>query len=239
MRQDLRLAFRRLFHDPGFSVTVTVILALTIGANIAVLSLVNTALVRPMPYPHPERLAELMLSIPGSNELDDSHDGETWEAVRDLTSVADAAVYGLVSSVNLSAAGRAVSVRQARVSAGFFRVLGVPPALGREFDRAEDVPGGPPLAILSHSLWLQEFGGDPNIVGRSVLLRGEPSTVIGIMPAGFQSTTAADLWTPLRPGRTGEGGGENYGCLLRLKPGVTMDQASAAVRPPEVGRLGR
>jgi hypothetical protein len=148
MRQDSRLAFRRLLHDPGFSVTVILILALIIGANIAVLSVVNTALVRPMPYPQPQRLAELVVTAPGVTEPDDSHDGETWESVRDLTSVA----------------------------------------------------------------------------------------VTGVMPAGFQANDPADLWTPLRPSRTGEGAGENYGILLRLKPGVTMGQASAEMAPL-TGRL--
>ena len=224
MGRDLQHAFRRLVHDPGYSCAVILILTLTIGANIAVLSVVNTALLRPIPYPHPEKLAQLIVNEP----VDDSHDGETWEAVRDLSSFAGAAAYSdIVTGVNLGIGGHAANVRQQRVSAGFFQTLGVAPALGREFDRNEDIPGGPALAILSHALWQQQFHGDPAAIGQPVLLRGETATVIGVMPAGFESDIAADLWMPLRPNRTGEGSGDNYGILLRLKPNVTPQQAEA------------
>jgi predicted permease len=244
--RDLQLAFRRLVHDPGYSCTVILILTLTIGANIAVLSVVNTALVRPIPYPQPERLAQLIVTSP-DEPVDDSHDGETWEAVRDLSSSVDAAVYSdIVMGVNLAgqntgSGSRASNVRQQRVSAGFFRVLGVAPALGREFERSEDVPGGPALAILSHALWEQQFQGDPAVIGRPILLRGEAATVIGVMPAGFQSSVATEVWTPLRPNRTEEGSGNNYGILLRLKPGVTMEQADAqaAALKPTLSRFDR
>ena len=230
--RDLQHAFRRLVHDPGYSCAVILILTLTIGANIAVLSVVNTALLRPIPYPHPERLAQLVVTSP-ADELDDSHDGETWETVRDLPSFAGAAVYSdIVTGVNFASQSQgtaAANVRQQRVSAGFFRALGVAPALGREFDRGEDVPGGPALVILSHALWEQQFQGDATVIGRSVLLRGEAATVAGVMPAGFESNIPADLWTPLRPNRTGEGSGNNYGILARLNPGVSLEQADAQV----------
>jgi predicted permease len=173
-------------------------------------------------------------------------DGRTWEAVRDRLSAAERAVFsGWTTGVNLVAGGTAGAaqarhVQQQRVGAGFFRTLGVPPMLGREFTADEDRAGGPSAAILSASLWRNLFGADPAIVGRTIVLRGAPVPVVGVMPDGFQSGELADLWTPLRPSTTGEGGGENYQILLRLHPGVSWPQlddelsrVSDAVRAPQ------
>ena len=129
---------------------------------------------------------------------------------------------GLTSPVSLVARSRTMSVEPQRVSAGYFRVLGVPPAIGREFTAEEDVAGGPALAILSDRLWRSVFNGDPAVVGQSVLLKGEPHVVVGVMPPSFRSNVDADLWTPLRPSTTGEGAGTNYGVVARLKDGVTL-----------------
>ena len=146
--------------------------------------------------------------------------------------------------MSLVARSRTISVEPQRVSAGYFRVLGVPPAIGREFTAEEDVTGGPALAMLSDRLWRSAFNGDPAVVGQSILLKGEPHVVIGVMPPSFKSNVDADLWTPLRPSTTGEGGGNNYGVVARLKDGVTWPQAAgeagAAVdsthRAPHLGR---
>ena len=125
---------------------------------------------------------------------------------------------------------------QQRVGAGFFRVLGVTPAIGREFTKEEDVPGGPALAILSHALWMSAFGGDSSMLGQTILLRGEPWQVIGIMPEGFRGTADADVWTPLRPATTGEGGGTNYGAVVRLPSGRSLTDAARDL-PPLEGNL--
>jgi hypothetical protein len=207
---DLRYAFRLIRQNWGFSLTVIAILALCIGANTAVLAVVNGAMVRPLPYPQPERLAQVVLIFQhqGASETDDSHDGRTWEVIRDRVPSLDAAVYSdWATGVNLGVEGSGVYVRQQRVSAGFFRVLGVHPAMGREFTAAEDRAGGPAAVMLSHALWHKYFHGDAGVIGRSVILRGEPFTVVGVMPAGFRSDTKADLWTPIRPSTTGEGAG--------------------------------
>jgi MacB-like protein len=90
------------------------------------------------------------------------------------------------------------------VTDGFFRVLGVPPALGREFTADEDRVNGPPAAILSHALWTRAFGGDPGVIGRPMMLRGEPYTIVGVIPAGFRSNAVVDVWTPLRPSTKGD-----------------------------------
>jgi len=226
---DLRHAFRLIRQNWGFSLTVSAILALCIGANTAVLAVVNGAMLRPLPYPQPERLTLVVAKYfyDGKEGSADNFDGTTWEAIRDQVSALDSAVYSQgASGINFGVNGTGVYVRQQRVCAGFFRVLGVPPLIGREFDAGEDRPGGAPAVILSHALWQKYFHGDPGVVGRGILLRGEPYTVVGIMPAGFRSDTKADIWTPLRPSRTGEGGGSNYRIMARLRPGATWQEAS-------------
>jgi len=232
---DLRHGVRVLARSPFFTVTAVVIFAVGLGANAAIFSLVDTLLLRPLPYPQPDRL-ELVGRVVHSNgtqgieNLVWSQDGRTWQTLREHARTVDLAPYsGWPTGVNLVADGAATYVKEQRVGAGFFRVLGVAPALGRGFTREEDVPGGAPVVVLSQSLWMGHFGGDPEILGKRVALKGEPYTVIGVMPAGFRSTEEADLWTPLRPSTTGEGGGTNYGIVVRRKPGVSRQQAEAEI----------
>ena len=154
--------------------------------------------------------------------------GAAWERVRDGSSDLDPAAFsGWVSGVNLTAEGTAAFVQQQRVAARYFQTLGMPPAMGREFEAAEDVPGGPAVAVLSHELWERTFHSDPAIVGTAIRLKGEPHTVVGVMPPGFESSVPADVWTPLRPSRTGEGGGANYEVVARLPKGMSWDVANA------------
>ena len=228
MWSDIRFAARQLRKAPAFAFTVVGTLALCLGANAAIYTVVDRLFLRPLPYPEASRLAMLVQVVEkgGISETDNSQTGQMWEIVRDHATFLDGAVYGMTSGVNLAAGGRVEYVAQQRVSAGFFRVLGVLPQIGREFRRQEDVPGGPPLAILSHGLWKRDFFGEPGIVGRTVELRGAPYTVIGVMPPGFRTDQPADLWTPLQPSTSGEGSGNNYGVIARLKPGVTLAQAN-------------
>jgi predicted permease len=240
---DLRYAFRLIRQNWGFSLTVIAILALCIGANTAVLAVVNSAILRPLPYPEPERLMQVVAiwRHEGASAAYDSHDGRTWFAVRDGVPSLDAAVYSdWITGVNLGVAGNGVYVRQQRVSTGFFRVLGVAPMIGREFGSDEDRSGGAAAVILSHSLWHRYFHGDTSVIGRGVILRGEPFTVVGVMPAGFRSDIKADLWTPLRPSTTGEGGGSNYSIVARIKNGANRQQTSAQLQSlvPELKKAG-
>jgi len=232
LTDDLKFGWRQLVKTPGFSFTAILTLGLAIGANTAVFSLVDASLLKSLPYPGPERLGALGATYTRDGVVVDRGasglDGKGWEAVRDQAGSVEAAVYsGLSARVSLVAGGRTMTVIPQRVSAGYFRVLGVAPAIGREFAREEDVPGGPGLAVLSHALWQSTFNGDAGVVGRDILLKGEPHTVIGVMPASFRSSSDADLWTPVRPSLTGEGSGTNYGLIARLKEGVTWSQASA------------
>ena len=240
---DCRFGVRQLRKNPGFTLVVIATLGLCLGANTAVYSVLDAVLLHAIPLPHPDRLA-LVTTIHrkgGAEDTDTSLTGGQFEFVRDHATNLDVAAYGSTSGVNFAADGRAELVRQQRVSSGFFRVLGVAPLAGREFLPSEDVSGGPALVVLSYDFWQRVFFGQPSVIGRALLLRGQPYTVIGIMPRGFQtqcwcgdsagSTVGpADLWTPLRPSRFGEGSGNNYGVVARLRPGVSWSQAGLQVR---------
>jgi predicted permease len=225
---NFRYAARQLGKTPAFTLTILATLGLCIGANTAIYSVVDAVFFRPLPYPGPDRLVMIarVYQHNGASGNDTGQTGSVWELARDHASFLDSAVYGGSGGVNLFAAGRVEYVQQQRVSANFFSVLGVHPLMGREFTRQEDVPGGPPLAILSYRIWQRLFQGDPSIIGRTTDLRGEPYTVIGIMPRQFRTDAPADLWTPLQPSTSGEGSGTNYAIIARLKPGVTFAQVN-------------
>jgi predicted permease len=216
-------------------VTAIGTLAIAVAVNAAVFSVVDAALLKPLPYPRPDRLAAAIRSTAAAGaEPSSSVNGRTWLAMRDHLTAADAAVFSSwTTGVNMSPASASSSVRfvqQQRAGAGFFEVLGVQPALGRPFTAGEDRPGGPAVTILSAALWRQAFNADPQVVGRTIRLRGEHYEVVGVMPDGFHSGVDADLWTPLRAGIDGEGDGENYTVLLRLRDGADWTSLATEVR---------
>ena len=230
--RDARYAFRMMRRTPAFTMAAVLTLAVAIGINTAVFSIADAVLLRPLPYPEPERLALVAGRIAGAAAQDVAHDGRTWEYVRDRASAIDRAVFSRwPTGVNLLAdrAGTRVvrHVSQQRVGAGFFAVLGVRPVIGREFEAAEDRPDGPAVTILSAALWRSAFDADPKVIGRAITLRGQTFTVVGVMPDDFRSEDDADLWTPLRASQQGEGGGENYTIVARLRAGVSWPQAIA------------
>lgn len=240
--RNLRFAWRGLRRSPLFTASFVLTLGLCIGAGTAVYGVADAVLWRPLPYPDPDRLALVVTYDPtiGVQPGYSAVDGAAWERIRDGADFLERAVFSdWPAGVNLSAEGAADHVQQQRVSAGFFGTLGVSPRIGREFQESEDVPGGPAVAILSHELWHRTFAGDPAIVGRTIRLKGEAHTVIGVMPAGFQSSVPADVWTPLRPSRTGEGGGTNYRILVRLPPEMTWAEAEARIAGIEPVRSSR
>jgi predicted permease len=226
---DVRFSFRQLRKTPAFTGVVLSTLALCIGINAAIFSVLDAVLLKTLPYPDPGQLA-LLVTTHDKGEVNDSQTGALFEAVRDGASLLQIAAYSGHNGVNFASGGRAEFVQQQRVSTGYFRVLGVPPQYGREFTPAEDAPGGPAVAVLSHEFWQRTFQADPGAIGRAIQLRGEPYTVVGVMPRGFRTTSPADLWTPLRPQRTGEGGGSNYGVVARLKPGATWAAANGQLK---------
>ena len=234
--RDARYALRMLRKTPGFTAIALLTLALGIGANTAVFSVVNALMLNPLPYPRADRLGllEYHSKSPRGEAGGAGSDAQMYFTVRDHAPSLDIAVVGQTSGVNMLAAENQVAyVQQQRVGAGYFRVLGIPPLMGREFTREDDEPGGPSVVILSYRLWSRTFNSDPNIVGKSIQLRGTTYSVVGVMPASFEVTqsysfeggSGVDLWTPLRPSTRGEGGGLNYGAILRLHDGVDWNQA--------------
>ena len=224
-RQDVRFALRILRKSPAFALTAIGTLGIAIGVNTAVFSLARAALLAPLPYPQPDNLAVVVRTARqgGQTESGNAVNGRTWELVRDSGAPFDRAVYSTwTTGVNLAIPGADGGVRyvqQQRVGSGYFRVLGVMPAFGRDISPDEDRPNGPRAVILSHAIWTSTFASDPGAIGRSILLRGEPFTIVGVMPAGFHTGERADVWTALRPATTGEGGGENYRVVIRYRDG--------------------
>lgn len=226
---EARYALRQLRRSPGFTFTVVLTLTLAIGVNTAVFSVVDAMLLRPLPYPQPERLASVVTQIKGQGGEGTStgQDGETWEAVRDQAPSLIAAACKLgASGVNLQTQTSVRYVHEQRVSASYFDVLGIRPMLGRSFSAEEDLPSGPQVVLLSYELWKSAFNLDREILGKGIRLKGEPFIVVGVLPQGTRTASPpADLWTPLRPMRTGEGEGINYNIIVRLKDGMSWAQA--------------
>lgn len=228
--QNLKLAVRQLGRYPGFTLTVIVTLALSIGANTAIFSVVNALMLRSLPYAQPDRIGTIFLRVQGAQPSDGPRglDGARWELLRDnVPSLISAVSSGGASGVNLQAGDQVQYVHQGRISAHYLDVLEVRPLIGRNFTEAEDLPHGPPAAILCYALWRGTFGADPNLVGRTIHLKGEPYTVVGVLPQGVPTPLDADLYTALQPSRSGEGGGTNYEAIVRLRDGATWTQADA------------
>src|ERR1039457_4406977 len=182
--QQLKFAARHLRRSPGFTLAVVLTLALSIGANPAIFSLVNALILKNLPYPHPERMGTIYARVTGVGASDSLSgiDGEKWELLRDHVPSLISAIAGGWSGVNLTAGSRAEYVHDGRVSAHYLDVLGLQSMLGRNFSENEDRPHGPKVAILSFNLWRNDFNQDPAIIGQTILLRSEPYTVVGVLP---------------------------------------------------------
>lgn len=230
--QDLRYGFRQLVHNPGFTVTVVLTLALSIGANTAIFSVVNALMLKRLPYQQPERIGTIYTRIVGGVSTEERHhvDGEQWELLRDQVPALLSAVSGVrPAGVNLESGSSAKYVFNGRVSAQYLDVLSIRPVLGRNFTEIEDRPNGPKTVLLSYSLWRNTFAANPNILGQPILLKGEPYVVIGVLPEGATLPLTADLYTALRPTRNGEGGGTNFELITRLREGHTWQEADAEI----------
>ncbi|MGP0074726.1 MAG: ABC transporter permease [Bryobacteraceae bacterium] len=231
----LKHAFRRLAKAPLATAIAIATLALAIGVNSAVFSVMDGFLLRALPYPRPDRLAALVVHREGIDPVrgiavsddDDSFDGDDWQLFKTNLDALALASWGGSGGVNLIAGGAIRYVTGSRVSAGYFDVLGIPPYLGRGFSAEEDRPHGPPAAVLSYALWQSTFHSDPKVVGQSIQLKGERHTVVGVLPRNALTPNHADVFTPLQPAPTGECGGQNCGILVRLKPNATWAQVTA------------
>src|SRR5438105_5009844 len=234
---DLKFAFRQLLKNPGFTAVAVLTLALGIGANTAIFSVVNAVLLRPLPYPEPGQLVQLRADRPGSPST--LIGSATFVEVKAQSqSLARIAAYS-GGDMTLTGAGPAERIVSGAVTADFFPLLGVQPAVGRNCTQEEDTPNGPRAAILGHGLWQSRFGGDPAVLDRTITLDQQSYTVVGILPARFQYPERFQLWIPLALGETGAGGmrlltdagGVRFlKAIARLKPGVTLQQAQTELR---------
>jgi predicted permease len=223
--QDVKYGVRTLLRTPVFTLAVLLTLALGIGANTAIFSVVNAVMLRPLPYPEPERLVQLVWRTDGYEGA--GHTGWFYLEFRQrLRSVDALAATSGTGSFNLVNGDTAEFITAHYVSKEYVQVFAVSPVLGRWFTEDEDRTGGPSAVILTDALWRRQFGGDPNIIGRSIVLGDKAATVVGVMSASFDSGTTADALLPLRPGNSGRGSGSNYAVTARLRPGVSVEQAS-------------
>jgi putative ABC transport system permease protein len=230
--QDLKYGFRVLRKSPGFAVVAVVVLALGIGANTAIFSVVNAVLLRPLPYRDPSRLMQVWhvpppKSFPGmttfsvspANYLDWERQNHVFQSM---------AIYGF-RSFNITGTDQPQALQASAVSQDFCSTLGVSPLLGRTFTADEEQPGHNHVVILGYALWKSSFGGNSQIVGSSITLDGEPYNVVGVMPPKFKFPDWAQLWTPL--GWTDQEravrGNHNYMVIGRLKSGASIQQAQA------------
>ena len=227
--QNIRYGARILLKKPGFTLIAVVTLALGIGANTAIFSVVNAVLLRPLPYPEPDRLMWVGQVYNGNQQAAGEPKFLFWrEHNQSFEALAATSGFGGASG-NLAGGNEAEHVNGVRVSQDFFRVLGVEPALGRAFTEAEDAPNGERVAILSDALWHRSFGADKNVIGRNITLNGESVTVVGVMPAQFHFASGVDLFIPMRAKPTANHD-PNATVIGRLKPGVTEAQAQAEMK---------
>jgi putative ABC transport system permease protein len=231
MLHDVRLALRSLRRAPAYATASIAALALAIGANTALFSLIEATLLRGSPYPHGEQVLFVREYMPSLGEFSVSLPN-----FRDWRAQTTAQFSGMAAfrrdSFNLTGSGDPARVGARVVSSDFFAILGARPQLGRFFTEADDAPGAPRTVVLSNGLWQRSFASDPRIVGQTVTLTGESYVVIGIAPAGFQFFSAQDLYVPLglwadqykdrdtHPGLS---------VVARMRPGITLAQAQAAL----------
>jgi putative ABC transport system permease protein len=230
VRGDLKIALRGLRRQAGLALTILFTLALGIGATTAVFSVVNAVVLAPLPYADPHRLVRVYSAFPAM-KLDHFalSPPEFIELTRDLKSFSTVAAW-TTDAVNVADGTSPVRAEMALTSGQLLPLMGVPPALGRFYGDAATLPGAPPVAVLGHGLWTRVFGGDTQIVGRSVRIDGVPTEVVGVMPKGFAfPTPVTELWLPLTIDPANPGGRSSHFLSLvgRLGKGASLAQARA------------
>jgi predicted permease len=231
--RDVRFALRTLAKSPGFAAVTVLTLATGIGANTAIFSVVNSVLLRPLPFPHPDRIVQVLKQY--KDRAGSSVSVPLFNYWRDHNQVFDsvAAFDILPVGFNLAKSGEADRVPGVRVTAGFFQVLGIRPALGREFVPEEDSVGGPHAVILSNGLWQSRFAGDKTLVGRFITINGQQNAVVGIMPPGFNFPAGSDfstgtqLWVAFQLRAMSHDPANYLVCIGRLKAGLTRLQVQS------------
>ncbi|HKG80763.1 MAG TPA: ABC transporter permease, partial [Pyrinomonadaceae bacterium] len=225
--RDISYSVRVLLKNHAFTIVVILTLALGIGANTAIFSFANGILLRPLPYPQSDRLAVLdetalkrgidSMSVSFPNFLDWREQNKVFE---------DIAIYSGTNRFSLTGAGEPVELRGSYISQGLFEVLRVSPILGRTFTTNEDRPDEDAVVILSYDLWQRNFGGDPQIVGRKIMISNRPRTIVGVMPRGFKFPEVSELWAPLAlTTKTFTRTDHGLNAIARLKDGMSFTEA--------------
>jgi putative ABC transport system permease protein len=231
--QDLRYAFRSLVKKPGFATVAVVTLSLGIGATTAIFSVVHAVLLRPLDYPRPESLVRILGFDRADGQRGNISPGDFFDLQTHATSFERTGANGFVGLATVSGGGEAERVGSVQVTDGFFATLQIQPAIGRGIQPEDDRPGAERVVLISDGFWRRRFGGDPNVIGRSMTVNAVPVTVIGVLPPTFRHIEInperpADLFTPFRwdtaqPNR----GGRFIRGIARLKDGVTVEQGRA------------
>jgi putative ABC transport system permease protein len=236
--QDIRFGARVLVKHKGFTAVAVLTLALGIGANTAIFSVVNELLLRPLPYREADRLV-MLWEISPEGRRQNMTSRANFRAWREQSTSFEGMAAFSDQRLNLSGIGDPEEVAVQLSTPELFRVLGVEPILGRGMTEEDAQPGSPDVAVLSHGIWQRRFGGDPQVIGKQIMLNGAPCTVVGVLPAGFQwhirqrsgTTKPAEIWTPLDMPTEGPGvRGRFLSTVARLKPGVTLKQADTEMK---------
>ena len=227
---DLRHAFRVFLRSPGFTAIAVAALALGIGANTAIFSVINVVLLKPLPYPEADRLMAVARGYPDFKGTNSASIPKFNAWMKNDVFESMAAYDFAGPGMNVGGSDHPEQVKGIHVSSEFFRVFGVSPVLGRTFTADEDIPGGPKVAVISYQLFSRRVGGDLRLVGRPMLIAGEPTIVVGVLPATFKPDPPADIFIPLQADPNSTNQGHYLSVAARLKPGVTLQAARAQMK---------
>src|SRR5271168_1439303 len=228
--RDMRFALRGLAKTPGFTLIAILVIAVGIGVNTAVFSVINTVLLKPLTYPDPQSLVELRNtsaqgSFPGAN----IPKFNIWHQQTSIFQRVAAYDFG-GAGLNITGGDHPEQVQGMHVSADYFAMLGAPVIAGRTFTAAEDSPHGGHITVLSYGLWKSRFGANPNVVGSTMQLDGQPYLIVGVIGRNFVTDTPADLWVPFQFDLASQDMAHFFTASARLKPGITVAQANAQLR---------
>jgi putative ABC transport system permease protein len=230
MWRDLRFAVRSLAKTPGFTAIAILVIAVGIGVNTAVFSVVNTILLKPLSYPDPQSLVELMNTGPrGSMAGANVPKFNTWRQQTSIFQQVAAYDFG-GAGLNLTGDDHPQQVQGIHVAGDYFSMFGAPVVAGRTFTAAEDSPNGGNVVVLSYGLWKSRFGGNSKIVGSTIRLDGQPYLVVGVIGRGFVTDPVGDLWLPFQFDLNSQDMAHYFTVVARLKPGVTLQQADSQLK---------